>query len=87
MGEKLPRIVGLSFEVWREFLVDTNHGVAIDSWDSLNGGGAEKKHRIEIVIDWLKYCNHRRLHSTQNYLSLIKFEQNWLVAHANKTHN
>lgn len=31
MGEKLPRIVGLSFEVRREFLVDTNHGVVIDS--------------------------------------------------------
>ena len=27
MGKKLPRIVGLSFEVWREFLADTIHGV------------------------------------------------------------
>ena len=27
MGEKLPRIEGLSFEVRREFLVDMNHGV------------------------------------------------------------
>jgi hypothetical protein len=31
MEEKLPRIVGLRFEVRREFLVDTNHGVVIDS--------------------------------------------------------
>ncbi|HMW40697.1 MAG TPA: hypothetical protein PKD57_14915 [Saprospiraceae bacterium] len=27
MGEKLPCIVGLSFEVWRGFLVDTIHVV------------------------------------------------------------
>lgn len=30
MGEILPRIAGLSFEGWQEFLVDTNHGVAAD---------------------------------------------------------
>ena len=47
MGEMLPRIVGLSFEVRREFRVDTIHGVAIDSWDSLNGGGAEKSTALE----------------------------------------
>ncbi len=38
MWEMLPRIGGLNFEVRREFLVDTIHGVAIDSQSDLDGG-------------------------------------------------
>ena len=50
MGGKLPRIVGLSFEVRREFLVDTIHGVVIDSRACLDGGcRIQKKPRIGVI--------------------------------------
>ena len=35
---------------------------------------------MDEVIDWLTYCNHRRLHSTLGYISPMQFEKNWLVA-------
>ena len=38
MGEMLPRIVRLSFEVWLEFLADTIHGVTIDVWPAWKCG-------------------------------------------------
>jgi hypothetical protein len=37
-----------------------------------------------LSIDWLNYYNHRRLHSTLNYISPMMFEQNWLVAQFKK---
>jgi transposase InsO family protein len=30
------------------------------------------------VIDWLRFYNHRRLHSTLGYLSPMAFEKKWL---------
>ena len=39
---------------------------------------------MDEVIDWLNYYNHRRLHSTLNYISPMQFEQNWLVAQLKK---
>ncbi|WP_375342118.1 IS3 family transposase [Nitrosomonas sp. Nm84] len=37
------------------------------------------------VIHCLNYYNHERLHSTLNYISSVKFEQNWFVAQLKKT--
>jgi len=44
-----------------------------------------RRQAMDEVIDWLNYYNHRRLHSTLNYISPMKFEQNWLVAQLKKT--
>lgn len=43
-----------------------------------------RRQAMDEVIDWLNYYNHRRLHSTLNYISPMKFEQNWLVAQLGK---
>ncbi len=59
-------------------------------WGSLKAGRLYGM-RFEIrrqamyeVIDWLNYYNHGRLHSTLNYISPMKFEQNWLMAQFKK---
>ena len=44
-----------------------------------------RRQAMDEVIDWLNYYNHRRPHSTLNYISPMKFEQNWLVAQLKKT--
>jgi len=44
-----------------------------------------RRQAMDEVIDWLNYYNHRRLHSTLNYISPMKFEQNWFVAQLKKT--
>jgi len=43
-----------------------------------------RRQAIDEVIDWLNYYNHKRLHSTRNYISSMKFEQNWFVAQLGK---
>ncbi len=42
---------------------------------------------MDKVIDWLNYYNQRRLHSALNYISPMKFEQNWFMAQLKKPHN
>ncbi|MDE2388326.1 MAG: IS3 family transposase [Betaproteobacteria bacterium] len=44
-----------------------------------------RRQPMDEVIDWLNYYNHRRLHSALNYISPMKFEQNWFVAQLKKT--
>jgi len=34
---------------------------------------------MDEVVDWMGFYNHRRLHSTLNYVSPMQFEQGWLV--------
>lgn len=43
-----------------------------------------RRQAMNEVIDWLIYYNHRRLHSTLNYISPMKFEQNWIEAQLGK---
>ena len=43
-----------------------------------------QRQAMDEVIDWLTYYNHRRLHSTLNYISPMQFEKNWLVAQLKK---
>jgi len=35
-------------------------------------------------IDWLTFHNHRRLHSTQSYISPMRFEANWPAGQVKK---
>lgn len=39
---------------------------------------------MDEVIDWLTYYNHRRLHSTLDYISPMQFEKNWFAAQLKK---
>ena len=34
---------------------------------------------MDEIIDWLSFYNHRRLHSTLGYVSLMQFERMWLA--------
>ena len=34
---------------------------------------------MDEVIDWLTFYNHRRLHSTLDYVSPMTFEQRWIA--------
>ena len=43
-----------------------------------------QRQAMDEVIDWLTYYNHKRLHSTLNYISPMQFEKNWLVAQLKK---
>jgi len=39
-----------------------------------------RREAMDEVIDWLTFYNHRRLHSTQGYVSPMQFERAWLGA-------
>jgi putative transposase len=41
---------------------------------------ATRRAAKDEVIDWLAFCNARRLHWTLNYVSPMAFEKNWLAA-------
>ena len=41
---------------------------------------ATRRQAMDEVIDWLTFYNHRRLHSTLDYVSLMAFEQRWIAA-------
>lgn len=50
----------------------------------LCSSGAARPHRfatrraaMDEVIDWMGFYNHRRLHSTLDYVSPMQFEQRW----------
>lgn len=43
-----------------------------------------RRQAMDEVIDWLTYYNHRRLHSTLDYISPMQFEKNWLAAQLKK---
>ena len=40
---------------------------------------ASRRAAMDEVIDWMSFCNHRRLHSTLAYVSPMQFEQRWLA--------
>lgn len=40
---------------------------------------------MDEVIDWFAFYNHRRLHSTLGYVSLMKFEKEWLASQVTLT--
>ena len=62
--------------IWRWFLVCT----VVRLWV----GACSSSQAMDEVIDWLTYYNHRRLHSTLDYINPMQFEQNWLVAQLKK---
>ena len=41
---------------------------------------ATRREAMDEVIDWLMFYNHRRLHSTLDYISPMQFEKNWHAA-------
>ncbi len=41
---------------------------------------ATRRQAMDEVIDWLTFYNHRRLHSTLDYVSPMTFEQRWIAA-------
>lgn len=61
--------------LWGSLKVGRLHGMRFET----------RRQAMDEVIDWINYYNHRRLHSTLNYISPMKFEQNWLVAQLEKT--
>ena len=40
---------------------------------------ATKREAMDEVIDWLNFYNHRRLHSTLDYVSPMTFEKRWIA--------
>jgi putative transposase len=43
-----------------------------------------QRQAMDEVIDWLTYYNHRRLHSTLDYISPMQFEKNWFATQLKK---
>ena len=41
---------------------------------------ATQRDAMDEIIDWLTFYNHRRLHSTLDYVSPMRFEKNWHAA-------
>jgi len=41
---------------------------------------ATRRAAMDEIVDWLGFYNARRLHSTLNYVSPMKFEKNWAAA-------
>ena len=41
---------------------------------------ATRRAAMDEVIAWMSFYNHRRLHSTLDYVSPMKFEQHWHAA-------
>jgi transposase InsO family protein len=40
---------------------------------------------MDKAIDWLRFYNHRRLHSSLGYVSSMRFEKRWDAARQLKT--
>jgi len=55
--------------LWGSLKVARLHGVCF----------ATRRAAIDEVIDWMSFYNHRRLHSTLDYVSPMQFEQRWLA--------
>lgn len=59
-------------------------------WGSLKVGRlygkkfATQRQAMDEVIDWLTFYNHRRLHSTLEYVSPMRFEANWHASQSKK---
>ena len=45
---------------------------------------ATQREAMDEAIDWLTFYNHRRLHTTLDYVSPMRFEQNWRAAQQDK---
>ena len=56
--------------LWGSLKVARLHGVRLPP----------RRAAMDEVIDWMGFYNHRRLHSTLDYLSPMQFEQHWLAA-------
>ena len=41
---------------------------------------ATRQQAREVIMDWIGFYNHSRLHSTLGYVSPMKFEENWLAS-------
>jgi len=41
---------------------------------------ATRREAMDVVLDWMAFYNHRRLHSTLGYLSPMQYEQRWYEA-------
>lgn len=60
-------------------------------WGSLKVGRlygrrfTTRREAMDEVIDWLRFYNHSRLHSTLNYMSPMQFEQRWLAEQRKKS--
>jgi putative transposase len=46
---------------------------------------ATRKEAMHVVMDWIAFYNHRRLHSTLGYLSPMQYEERWHAAQHRKT--
>ena len=53
--------------LWGSLKVARLHGVRF----------ATRRAAMDEVIDWMSFYNHRRLHSTLDYVSPMQFEQRW----------
>lgn len=45
---------------------------------------ATREQARQVVMDWMAFYNHRRLHSTLGYLSPMQYEQRWYEAQRKK---
>jgi len=45
---------------------------------------ATRREAIDLVLDWMVFYNHRRLHSSLGYLSPMQYEQRWYEAQRKK---
>jgi len=55
--------------LWGSLKVARLHGVRF----------ATRRAAMDEVIDWMSFYNHRRLHSTLDYVSPMQFEQRWFA--------
>ena len=45
---------------------------------------ATREQARQAVMDWMAFYNHRRLHSSLDYLSPMQYEQRWYEAQRKK---
>jgi transposase InsO family protein len=60
----------VSERLWGSLKVARLHGRRLET----------RRDAMDEVVDWLSFHNHRRLHSTQGYVSPMQFERAWLTA-------
>jgi len=58
-----------SESLWGSLKVARLHGIRFPT----------RRAAMDEVIDWMSFYNHRRLHSTLDYVSPMQFEQRWLI--------
>jgi len=70
-GQAPPHYNPVTETLFGSLKVERSHGMRFET----------RRQAKDEVIDWLGFYNHKRMHSTLDYLSPMAFEETWRCPH------